>query len=212
MSSRVGPSPPVVSTAPVRPSASATATRIASGRSATDTRRVTCTPFSARVRAISAPLVSTVNPSSSSVPMVTSSMFMERTASLLGPVGKQPAISVEVNGEGVHSQQGGAGQCHRDEAAVEFVPVLGVLIVLPPHRLAGIPKGEPENHGTHEDVLDRRFQLARAGGGNHDASPAGPPPECGHGQLTSDQQETDPEGDASPDRNVVEVVALPGNP
>ena len=80
MSSRVGPSPPVVSTAPVRPSASPTAARIASGLSATAVRRVTRTPRPARPRAISAPLVSTVKPSSSSVPMVTSSMSMPQPA------------------------------------------------------------------------------------------------------------------------------------
>jgi len=75
MSSRVGPRPPVVTKQPVRSSASATAARIASGRSATVTRRVISAPTAARARPSSAAFESTVYPSSSSVPMVTISSF-----------------------------------------------------------------------------------------------------------------------------------------
>ena len=77
MSSRVGPSPPVVITAPVRSRPSRTASRMAPTLSLTLVRRTTVTPAAERARASSAPLVSTVKPSSSSVPMVTSSMFID---------------------------------------------------------------------------------------------------------------------------------------
>ena len=60
MSSRVGPRPPVVRTNPVRSSASATAARIESGRSATVVWRVISAPAAARARPSSAALVSTV--------------------------------------------------------------------------------------------------------------------------------------------------------
>src|SRR5690606_29952065 len=40
----------------------------------------------------------------------------------------------------------------------------------------------------------------------------GPPAEGGHRKLAPDEQDADPERDAAPDRNVVEVVALAGNP
>ncbi len=60
MSSRVGPRPPVVTTNAVRSSASATAARIASGRSATVVRRVISAPAAARARPSSAALLSTV--------------------------------------------------------------------------------------------------------------------------------------------------------
>ncbi len=76
MSSRVGPRPPVVSTAPVRRSPARTASVISGARSGTAVRRTTSTPWAPNARAISAPLLSRVNPSSSSVPMVTSSRFM----------------------------------------------------------------------------------------------------------------------------------------
>ena len=76
MSSAVGPSPPVVITAPVRLSAADTASRMAATSSDTAVRRTTRTPLAASARPISALLVSTVNPSRSSVPTVTSSTSM----------------------------------------------------------------------------------------------------------------------------------------
>jgi hypothetical protein len=68
----------VVITAPVRRNASSTAAAIASARSGTAVRRTTSTPSADTALAISAPLVSKVNPSSSSLPMVTSSMCIVR--------------------------------------------------------------------------------------------------------------------------------------
>ena len=72
-SSAVGPSPPLVITAPVRCIPSATAETMAAASSPTAQRRTTWTPTSAASRAKNAEFVSTVKPSSSSSPTVTSS-------------------------------------------------------------------------------------------------------------------------------------------
>src|SRR5690349_20450635 len=233
-SSRVGPRPPVVSTAPVRASASATADRMASGSSPTLARRTTCAPTAEAARASSAPFVSTVNPSSSSVPMVSSSMFMsaawiewpretEGAGDVAPPApfrllhasmdasmcsGKQPPIPVDVEHERVDGEQGRDGERHGDKAAVELVPVVGIAAVFPAHGLPRIAKREPEDDGADEDVLDGRFELARAGRRDHHPSAPGPESEGGHGDLASDQEDAHPKRNAAPDRNVVEV--LPG--
>ena len=73
MSSLVGPKPPVVMTRPVRWSASLTARRISAGVSPTVVRRTTLAPAGASASPMSALLLSTVNPSKSSLPMATTS-------------------------------------------------------------------------------------------------------------------------------------------
>src|SRR6266540_5594775 len=215
MSSRVGPNPPVVSTTPVRVSAAWTASLMSAGRSATAVRRTTRTPTAARALAISAPLVSTVKPSSSSVPMVTSSRSMGRrwTRGLPRPrpVGKESAVAVEVEREGVDGEQGGDGEGHRDESAVELVPVARELAMLPAHRLPGVTEREPENHGPDEDVLNRGLELPRPGRRNHHPAAAGPPAERGHRDFASNEQQANPERDAAPDGDVVEIVAPTGD-
>ena len=79
MSSAVGPSPPVVITAPVRSRASCTALAMAVASSPQVARRTMRTPRVANSRARCAALVSIVKPRSSSSPIVTISMFMEET-------------------------------------------------------------------------------------------------------------------------------------
>ena len=86
-SSLVGPSPPVVITAPVRSSASRTALAISPASSPTDVRRATVMPCCASSRARCAPLVSMVKPSRSSSPIVTTSICM-------GALGRQTADGV----------------------------------------------------------------------------------------------------------------------
>ena len=100
----------------------------------------------------------------------------------------------------------------RHEAAVELVPELGEPVVLPAQRLAGVAEGEPEEGGADEDVLDRGLELPGAGGGDHDPAALGPPAEPGHRELAADQQQADPERNAAPDRDVVEVVPGAGDP
>src|SRR5581483_8030337 len=95
---------------------------------------------------------------------------------------------------------------------VELVPVLRQPAVLPPERLARVAEGEPGDRGADEDVLDRGLELPRAPGGDQDAAPRGPVPEGGHGELAPDEQQADPERDAAPDGDVVEVVALARDP
>src|SRR5690242_9671349 len=171
MSSRVGPRPPVVSTAPVRDKASRTASRMASGVSPTLVRRATRTPMAASARAISAPLVSTVKPSSSSVPMVRSSRSI---AGLPGAIGEQRPVAVEVDDERIDGEQGGNGQGDGHEAAMELIPVVRIPAVFPAEGLPGVAEREPEDDGADEDVLDGRLELARAARRDHDPAPAGP--------------------------------------
>src|SRR5215207_9661323 len=120
--------------------------------------------------------------------------------------GEQPAIAVEILREGGDREQRRDGQRDRHETAVELVPELGESAVLPAHGLPGVPEGEPEDDGADEDVLDGRLELARPGRGDHHAAPAGPPAEPRHRDLASDQQEADPERNAAPDRDIVEIV------
>src|SRR4029453_1480618 len=209
MSSRVGPRPPVVSTARVRASASATAWRMSAARSPTAVRRTTRTPRAAQARAISAPLVSTVWPSRSSLPTVTSSMSMGPAAS--PGAGKEPSVAIEVDEEGVDGEQRGDRQGDGDEAAMKLVPVLGVAAVLPAHRLPRVAERKPEDDRADEDVLDRGLELACPPGRNDDAFSARPPAEPGHRQLPPDEQYADPQGNAPPDRDVVFVVAPAGD-
>ena len=63
-----------------------------------------------------------------------------------------------------------------------------------------------------EDVLHDGLELARPLSRDDDAPPVGPPPEGRHGELAADQQDADPERDAPPDRDVVEIVPLPRDP
>ncbi len=79
-SSRVGPSAPDTMRRPVRPSAARTASRMGSWSSGTEVRRRTRTPAAASARPRSAALVSTVSPSTSSVPTVRSSPSTYRSA------------------------------------------------------------------------------------------------------------------------------------
>src|SRR5512140_677840 len=210
MSSRVGPSPPVVMTAPVRASAALTASRISSGRSATEVRRTTRIPTAASWRPISAPLVSTVKPSRSSVPIVTISRFIARSGSA-DPLDEEPPVAVAVQPEGVDGEHRRDREGDGDEAPVEGVQEVGEAAGGPPHRLPRIAEGEPEDDGADEDVLEHRLQLARAAGGDDDAAALRPPAERGHRQLAADQQHADPERDAAPDRDVVKIVAGAGD-
>src|SRR5689334_6100170 len=173
MSSRVGPRPPVVSTAPVRDSASPTASRMAAGVSPTLVRRTTRTPMAASARAISAPLVSSVKPSSSSVPMVRSSRSI---AGLPGAIGEQRPVAVQIENERVDGEQGGDRKGDGDEAAMELVPVVRVAAVLPAERLASVAEREPQDDGADENVLDRGLELAGTAGRDDHAPAAGPHP------------------------------------
>src|SRR5262249_43163663 len=153
-----------------------------------------------------------------SVPMVMISMSMLKDA-LRGAVrasrrlsadagGEQVPVVVDVRGERVDSEKGGERERYRDEAAVKLVPVLGESTMLPSERLAGVAEGEPRDRGADEDVLDDRLELPRAACRDDDATALGPPAKSGHRQLPPDQKSADPEGDASPERDIVEVVPL----
>jgi hypothetical protein len=127
-------------------------------------------------------------------------------AGLPGAIGEQRPVTVEVEDERVDGEQGGDRQGDGYEAAVELIPVVRVPAVLPAERLAGVTEGEPENDGTDEDVLDGGLELARAPGRDHDAPPAGPHAEHGHGHLAPDEQQAHPQRDTAPDGNVVQIV------
>ena len=95
---------------------------------------------------------------------------------------------------------------------MELVPVFGVPAVLPAHRPTSVTEREPQDDGTDEDVLDRSLELPGPARGNDYSTPARPPAKEGHGHLAAYQQETDPEWNAPPDRDVVEIVPRPGDP
>ena len=97
-SSLVGPSPPVVITAPVRSSASRTAAAICSASSPTVVRRTTSTPLAASAREMCAAFVSIVKPRRSSSPMVTSSTCSERHKA------NTPAYAPEIENERVEGE------------------------------------------------------------------------------------------------------------
>src|SRR5712692_1535692 len=130
--------------------------------------------------------------------------------SLLAP--KQPSVPIYVPRERVHRERRGDGQGDRDEAAVELVPVLGDAVVLPAERLAGVAEGEPGDRGADEDVLEDGLELPRTAGRDDDAPALDPPAESGHRQLPADEQQADPERNAAPERDVVEIVPLPRDP
>src|SRR5919112_1659897 len=130
----------------------------------------------------------------------------------LSSIREQPAVAIEIHREGVHCQSRCTSQCHSDEAAMELVRVLRVLVILPSHRLAGIPECKPEDNGANEDILDRRLELSGSGSRDHDAATTCPPAERRHCQLPANQQQTDPQRNAAPDRNVVKIVTLARDP
>src|SRR4029077_14958851 len=74
------------------------------------------------------------------------------------------------------------------------------------------PEGEPEYDRADEYVLDDGLELPRARRGDHDATPARQHAEHGHGHLPTDQEQADPQRNASPDRDIVQVVPRAGDP
>src|SRR6185436_2156696 len=106
----------------------------ASGESDTVDLRTTLTPAAPSARAISEALVSTVSPSSSSVPMVSSSTSMLSCShpSLGTTDGRRPGwsrrgakqrpVPVHVDNQGVARQHHGNGERDRDQGPVEPLP------------------------------------------------------------------------------------------
>src|SRR5882724_600351 len=126
--------------------------------------------------------------------------------------GEERPISVDVDREGVNGEERGDGEGHCDEAAMELIPVVRESTVLPAQRLAGVAEREPGDRGADEDILNHGLELPRPARRDDHPLALGPPTKAGHRELTSDEQQADPERDAAPERDVVEIVPLTGDP
>lgn len=118
MSSLVGPRPPVVMTPSLRSSASRTAEPISSAESPAVVRRVISTPIAASSRARCAAFVSIVNPSSSSSPIVTTSIFKRISA------GDHAAITRDIQNERIHCEENRAGHRQNSRNSIEPRPAI----------------------------------------------------------------------------------------
>src|SRR5687768_13140977 len=171
-SSDVGPSPPVVITAPVRATASRTAAEIAAAPSPTVVRLTTEMPTAPSSRASQTALMSIVSPSRSSSPMVTiSTTIFGRwemgDGRLEGPADPHQGAAEVVAGRLLRVRSRGCPGEARGSARRRTFGIGGqghlahhrtIVPDVDPHRVHG--QGDGENHRNRaDDAVEQRERV-----------------------------------------------------